>query len=54
MLLKGSLNFSPATTWLEAVVWVAYVVATMTLFFRVIRRSHRPAPATRLPAGSRS
>ena len=24
-LLKGTLNFSPATTWLEAVVWVLYV-----------------------------
>jgi high-affinity iron transporter len=54
VLLKGSLNFSPATTWLEAVVWVVYVAVTMTVFFRVIRRSHRPAPAHRVPAGSRS
>lgn len=46
-VLKGTLNFSPATTWLEAVVWVLYVVVTMTLFFRQIRRSNRPAaPAT--------
>ena len=30
-LLKGIFNFSPATTWLEAVVWVRYVVPTMTL-----------------------
>jgi high-affinity iron transporter len=49
-LLKGTLNFSPATTWLEAVVWVVYVVVTMTLFFRLIRRSNRPAPQTP-PAG---
>ncbi|WP_129338115.1 iron uptake transporter permease EfeU [Cellulomonas endophytica] len=33
-LLKGVLNFSPATTWLEAAAWVAYVVPTMTVFVR--------------------
>ena len=49
-LLKGTLNFSPETTWLQAVVWVVYVAVTMTLFFRQIRRSHRPAPATAVPA----
>ena len=49
-LLKGTLNFSPATTWLEAVVWVAYVAVTMTVFFRVIRHSNRPAPSTPTPA----
>jgi high-affinity iron transporter len=43
-LLKGTLNFSPATTWLEAVVWVAYVVPTMTLFLRKVR-TVRPAPS---------
>jgi high-affinity iron transporter len=53
-LLKGTVNFSPATTWLEAVVWVVYLVATMTVFFRVIRRSHRPASPARMPAGSPS
>jgi high-affinity iron transporter len=53
-LLKGTLNFSPATTWLEAVVWTVYVAVTMTVFFQVIRRSHRPAPPARVPAGSRS
>ena len=49
-LLKGTLNFSPETTWLQAVVWVVYVAVTITLFFRQIRRSHRPAPATAVPA----
>jgi high-affinity iron transporter len=53
-ILKGTLNFSPATTWLQAVAWVIYVVVTMTLFFRQIRRSHRPAPAPAVPAGSAS
>ncbi len=52
-LLKGTLNFSPATTWLQAVAWVSYVAVTMTVFFRVIRRSSRPsAPAPAVPAGT--
>jgi len=51
-LLKGTLNFSPATTWLQAVVWVMYVAVTMTLFLRVLRRSNNPAPAEPVPAGS--
>jgi high-affinity iron transporter len=53
-LLKGTLNFSPATTWLEAVAWLVYVVVTMTGFFRVIRRSDRPATPARVPAASAS
>ena len=53
-ILKGTLNFSPATTWLEAIGWVVYVVVTMTLFFRRIGRSHHPAPAPAGPAGSAS
>jgi high-affinity iron transporter len=43
-LLKGTLNFSPATTWLEAVAWVAYVVPTMTLFLLRMRTPRQPAP----------
>ena len=53
-ILKGTLNFSPSTTWLQAVVWVIYVVVTMTLFFRQIGRSHRPAPKPAVPAGTPS
>ena len=41
-LLKGVLNFSPATTWIEFVAWWAYVIPTMFLYIRKIRR--RPAP----------
>ena len=44
-LLKGTLNFSPATTWLEAIAWTAYVVPTMTLFLLRMRRPTTPAPA---------
>jgi len=53
-VLKGVFNFSPATTWLEAVVWVLYVVITMTVFFRVVRRSNTPASSTPQPAASAS
>ena len=54
-LLKGVFNFSPATTTLEAAVWVAYVVPTMGLFLhRIHARTQavaRPAtPAARIPA----
>lgn len=40
-LLKGTVNFSPATTWLELVAWWAYVIPTMTLYVRVIRSGRR-------------
>lgn len=43
-VLKGVFNFSPATTWLEAIAWVGYVAAVGTAFFRAILR--RPTPAT--------
>jgi high-affinity iron transporter len=46
-LLKGIFNFSPQTTWLEAVVWVLYVVPVMTLFLVSARRRRAPAPPTR-------
>ncbi len=43
-LLKGTLNFSPATTWLEAIAWVAYVIPTMTLFLLRVRTPKKPRP----------
>jgi high-affinity iron transporter len=55
-LLKGVFNFSPQTTWLQAVVWTAYLVVTMTLFLRGVRRpgtAQSPAqarPADKQPA----
>ena len=48
-LLKGTINFSPATTWLQLIVWGAYIVPTMTLFLLKVRKSPRPpaqAPAS--------
>jgi high-affinity iron transporter len=53
-LLKGVFNFSPATTVLEAIVWLAYVVPTMWLFLtKVHSRSHAPSrPSTAQPVPS--
>ncbi len=45
VLLKGVFNFSPQTTWLEAIVWVGYVAAVLTLFLRP-QRVARPAAVT--------
>jgi high-affinity iron transporter len=44
VLLKGVFNFSPQTTVLQAVVWVLYVGAVLTLFLRP-QRAKTPAPA---------
>ena len=41
-LLTGTVNFSPATTWLQALVWVAYLAPALTLF---LRRSRSPVSA---------
>lgn len=43
-LLKGLFNFSPATTWLEAAVWLLYLVPVLTVFIATTRR---PVPAAR-------
>jgi high-affinity iron transporter len=48
-LLKGTFNFSPATTWLEAIVWLAYVIPVMYLFFRPARKP-AAAPGASKPA----
>ncbi|MCW2807979.1 MAG: high-affinity Fe2+/Pb2+ permease [Marmoricola sp.] len=49
-LLKGTLNFSPATTWLEAGVWLAYVIPTMALFLTRVRTPRRPVSPAPRPA----
>lgn len=49
-LLRGVFNFSPATTWLQALAWLLYVVPVMALFFRpTTRPAVSPAPS---PAGA--
>ncbi len=45
-LVRGALNITPTMTWLEVIVWLAYVVPTLIAFFAVInRRNAQPAPA---------
>jgi high-affinity iron transporter len=43
-LLKGTLNFSPATTWFEAAAWLLYVPPVMYHYFRSNRRAHMVTP----------
>ncbi|GEK22637.1 iron uptake transporter permease EfeU [Cellulomonas xylanilytica] len=33
-VLKGTVNFSPATTWLQAIAWTAYILPTLYFFVR--------------------
>jgi high-affinity iron transporter len=49
-VLKGVFNFSPATTVLEAVAWVCYVVPVLTTFVVQGRRRGAPAPRPTAPA----
>jgi high-affinity iron transporter len=41
-ILKGTINFSPQTSVLEAIGWIAYLVPTTYFFVRTVRR---PRPA---------
>ncbi|UXY25310.1 iron uptake transporter permease EfeU [Streptomyces sp. HUAS TT20] len=43
-LLKGTVNFSPVSTWYEVAAWLAYILPVMTVFF-LPGRSNTPAPA---------
>jgi high-affinity iron transporter len=56
-LLKGVLNFSAATTWLQLVAYFAYLLPTLYLFFRPTRPATplatAPAPARAPAAASR-
>jgi high-affinity iron transporter len=49
-LLKGVFNFQPATTVLQGIAWLVYVVPVLVLFFRPVRT---PVPAvTREPVSA--
>jgi high-affinity iron transporter len=42
-LLRGTVNFTPATTWLQAIAWVIYIVPVSVLFLRPMRPASAPA-----------
>ncbi|GAB4075461.1 iron uptake transporter permease EfeU [Nostocoides australiense] len=45
-LLKGIFNFTPATTWLQAIAWTAYIAVVLPLFLRpVAAPAARPVPS---------
>ena len=44
-LLKGTVNFSPASTWLQVIAWILYVSVVGVLFTRKVR-SGRLTPST--------
>jgi high-affinity iron transporter len=47
-ILKGTVNFTPATTWLQAILWLAYLAPVTVLFFRpakAVAMSSPPQPA---------
>ncbi|QXC61603.1 FTR1 family protein [Aquihabitans sp. G128] len=54
-VLRGTINFTPATTWLQALVWTLYVVPVLSLFISSVRRpspAPAPTPAPQLHGGS--
>ena len=48
-LLKGTVNFSPATTWLQAIAWLGYVVPVLALFLMPARTPPAPRAAAPTP-----
>ena len=53
-VLKGIFNFSPATTWLEAIAWGGYVAVVGSMFVRAIRRTTAPRPAEPTPSATQT
>ena len=41
-VLKGTINFSAETTWLQAIAWFGYAIPVLVLFFRPARPSSAP------------
>jgi high-affinity iron transporter len=43
-LLRGTVNFTPATTWLQAIAWLVYIVPVFVFFLRPARTPVAQAP----------
>jgi high-affinity iron transporter len=52
-VLKGTVNFTPATTWLQAIFWLAYIIPVMVLFFHRGKAAAESSPP-QSPAPSES
>lgn len=52
VLLKGTVNFTPQTTWLQSLAWVLYVGIVLTLFLRPARPHRSAGPGAAAPAQS--
>lgn len=48
-LLKGTISFSPQTTWVQAWVWLLYIVPVMTAFVLTVRRGQNTPPRESAP-----
>lgn len=53
-ILKGTVNFSPRTTWLELGVWFAFVIPVLWMLVRRVRPTPSPATTVRLPTRATS
>jgi high-affinity iron transporter len=53
-LLKGTVNFTPDTTWLQAIAWLLYLVPTMTVFVLRTRTPRPTAPTAPAPSPVRA
>ena len=49
-VLRGTINLTPRTTWLQALAWLAYVIPVTVLFFRPAPPVVAAAPASAVPA----
>jgi high-affinity iron transporter len=56
-LLRGTLNFTPASTWLQVIAWLVYAVPVLTIFGLSVRRqrvgSAPVAPSVPVTEGAR-
>ena len=49
-LLKGIFNFTPATTWAQAIAWTAYVLPTLSFFVRSVWFAGPTTPRSTMPS----